>query len=228
MCGKIVSVLLLSSLLITSCGDTDRKEGWGSSDGMYATYSIWGEEDKELATVFFQFQKEGSRGMATSLKHPSKIFLDGTIMTADSAKETGAFYELQIPSDDFAGVHKILFIDEDKTEYEEEFLFRPFSLKNVIADSLKRKDLVLYFEGLPDSATIRVVITDTALDGEGINEEIMVKNNQLDLRKLLPVVANGPIMMQLFREEEKLLNKSYGKALVSLRYSLKREFELKD
>jgi hypothetical protein len=56
-----------------------------------------------------------------------------------------------------------------------------------------------------------------------------VHNNQLDLRKFLRGISNGPINLHLYKEEEKLLNKdSSGWGELSITYGLKREFELKD
>jgi hypothetical protein len=72
-------------------------------------------------------------------------------------------------------------------------------------------------------------MTDTTLDGEGVNEMDTIHNNQLDLRKFLPSITNGPVTLQLFKEEDRLINKEHSeRAEISITYSLKREFELKD
>jgi hypothetical protein len=191
--------------------------------------TLFGEKKERICECFFQFQSGGPDGSALVLNKPAKVLLDNHLLIADSARETGVFYELQIPLEDFDGPHTITFIDADQKEYRQEFSFAPFRLKNEIADTLNRNEMVLDVEGLKDNTLVRVVITDTTVKGDGINEMDTVRNNQLDLRKFLPAVSNGPINLHLYKEEERLLNKeSSGWGEISITYGLKREFELKD
>lgn len=227
LCRRFIVLMLLVTVLVASCLDTERTgEEWKGS--IYTSYSVWGEEDKELVTAFFQFHPGNPDRKAIGLKEPARIFLDGVLLQADSARESGVFYELQLPLPDFTGKHTIRYIDTDNKEHEEEFFFQPFRLLNVIGDTLKRKDLILRFEGLQDKDNIRVVMTDTTFGGDGINEIVIVQNNLLDLSKLLPAIANGPIILNLFKEEERLLDNIGAMGEISITYSLKREFELKD
>jgi hypothetical protein len=53
-----------------------------------------------------------------------------------------------------------------------------------------------------------------------------VVNGQLDLREFLPAVANGPLVLHLFKEEDRSLKTQNGR--ISITYGLKKEFELKD
>ena len=69
-------------------------------------------------------------------------------------------------------------------------------------------------------------MTDTSLEGDGVNEVDSVVNGQLDLREFLPAVANGPLILHLFKEEDRSLKTQNGK--ISITYGLKKEFELKD
>jgi len=221
-----LTILLVSFSILSSCKNEEEKKSKGD---IYAKYNIWGEEGKEFVNAFFQFQSGGPDGSALVLNKPAKVLLDNHLLIADSARETGVFYELQIPLKDFDGPHTITFIDADQKEYRQEFSFAPFRLKNEIADTLNRNEMVLDVEGLKDNTLVRVVITDTTVKGDGINEMDTVRNNQLDLRKFLPAVSNGPINLHLYKEEERLLNKeSSGWGEISITYGLKREFELKD
>ena len=94
--------------ILFSCTNADDKESQGE---VYAKYTIWGEEGKELVNVFFQFHSGGPGGPALVLTGPAKVLLDKHLLIADSAKETGVFHELQIPIEDFEGAHTITFID---------------------------------------------------------------------------------------------------------------------
>ena len=223
---KFLVTLLVSFGILHSCRNGEAEKSRGD---IYAKYSIWGEEGKELVNVFFQFQSGGPDGQALSLINPAKVLLDNNFLIADSAREGGVFYELQMPVEDFDGAHTITFIDADKKEYRQEFSFTSFRLKNKIGDTLNRNEMVLNVEGLKENELVRVVITDTSFEGDGVNEMDTVRNNQLDLRKFLRAISNGPINLHLYKEEERLLNNgSSGWGEISITYGLKREFELKD
>ena len=223
---RLLTILLVSFGILSSCKNEEEKK---SKRDIYARYSIWGEEGKGFVNAFFQFQSGGPDGPALRLNKPAKVLLDNHLLTADSATETGVFYELQIPAEDFEGPHTITFIDVDQKEYRQEFSFIPFRLKNVTGHTLTRKEMVLDVEGLKDNALVRVVITDATFEGDGVNEMDTVRNNQLDLRKFLPALSNGPINLHLYKEEDRLLNReSFGGGEISITYGLKREFELKD
>jgi len=219
-------LLLAGAGALFSCRNGDKKN---EKAEVYAKYAIWGEEGKEFVNAFFQFQSGGPDGPALILKGSAKVLLDNHLLIADSARETGVFYELQIPVENFEGGHTITFINEDEKQYKQEFFFTPFRLKKKMGDTLNRSEMVVDVEGLKDKALVRVVIADTTFEGEGVNEIDTVLNNKLDLRKFLRDVSNGPINLHLYKEEERLLNEeSSGWGEISITYALKREFELKD
>ena len=216
-------------ILVTAAGscknNPDRRY---VATGLYAKYSIRGEEGKEFVTAFFQFFDDPI-GRALVLREPAKVFLDDSLLAVDSAKETGGFYEIQIPIEDFTGTHTIRFIDAENEEHREEFSFTPFRLIKEVNDSFNRNDMVFEVEGLQDQDLVRVVITDTSFESEGVNEMDTVISQRLDLRKYLPAVSNGPVTLFLFKEEERSLkNPASPRGTISITYSLKREFELKD
>src|SRR5687768_12785212 len=216
---KFLILLLTGLCFLSSCRDSEDRNNSGD---VYAKYSIWGEEGKEFVNAFFQFQSGGPDGKTLLLKEPAKVFLDDHLLIPDSARETGVFYELQIPVEDFDGDHTITFINADQKEYKQQFSFTPLRLKNEIGETLSRNKMVLDVEGLKENALVRVVITDTSFKGEGVNEMDTVRNNQLDLRKFLRVISNGPINLHLYKEEEKLLNKdSSGWGELFITYGLK-------
>jgi hypothetical protein len=225
MCKRLLLFLIISVAIAVSCKNFDRRD---VSIALYANYSIRGEEGKEFVTAFFQFFDDPVE-RALVLREPAKIFLDDNLLSPDSAKETGGFYEMQIPIQDFTGAHTIRFIDAENREHREEFSFTPFRLTNEVRDSFNRKDMVFRIEGLEDQDIVRVVITDTSFESEGVNEMDTILNQRLDLRKYLPAISNGPVTLYLFKEEERSLeNKPSKRGTISITYSLKREFELKD
>src|SRR5688572_18642631 len=124
MCKWLAFLFLIISVSLSSCLSDDREE---PSRDIYANYSISGEEGREFVTVFLQFS-HGPENFASVLKDPAKVFLDDVLLTADSAQESGAFYEVQLPIEDFAGRHVIRYVDEAQKEHREEFSFVPFQV----------------------------------------------------------------------------------------------------
>src|SRR5215204_6888575 len=121
MCRREGFFLLVMPVILVSCLSNDKEE---RGTDMYANYSNSGEEGKEFVTVFLQFS-DGPEDIASVLKEPAEVFLDNQLLTPDSAKESGAFYEIQIPLDEFAGSHTIRYLDDNQKEYKEEFSFLP-------------------------------------------------------------------------------------------------------
>ena len=228
MCGRAFILIVFVSFLIISCRDKERSN-WDGNKNIFASYNFWGEEGKEFITAFFQFHAGEEEDPGFVLDEPAKVYLDDVLLMPDSARQSGVFYEMQIPIKRFAGKHTIRFIDRNNKEYSEEFSFTPFGLLNKLPDTVKRDNLILHFKGLNEKDVLRVVMTDTAFKSEGINEIDTVYNNLLDLRKFLNAITNGPVTLHLYKEEEQLLHeKGYGKGIISITYALKREFELKD
>src|SRR6187397_2623725 len=95
-------------------------------EAVFFDYEVWAEEDKEDVTVNLQYRMGGKNGTTLVLDEPSKVILDGEQLKVDSAKVTGAYYEVQRPLASFTGKHTINFTDVNNKEYNEEFAFTPF------------------------------------------------------------------------------------------------------
>jgi len=225
MCKWYLLITIIIFVIIPSCNDNGMPEN-KSLDSIYATYVISASEGDELVTALVQFHSGRSDGPGIFLKEPSKVLLDEKLLTPDSARESGVFYELQEPIEELEGKHTIRLIDEEGKEYREEFVFTPLELTEEMPETISRKEVVLKFKDIMEKQPVRVVMTDTSIDGEGINEIDTIINNRLDLTRLCSGVTNGPVMLQLFCEQEGWL-KSY-KGEIYITYTLKREFELKD
>ena len=191
---------------------------------------MWAEEGKADVTVNLQYRMGGKNGTTLVLDEPSKVILDGEQLKLDSAKVTGAYYEVQKPLSSFTGKHTINFTDVNKKEYNEEFEFTPFTLEPDVPSKLNRGDLVFNFKGLDSVDYLSVILIDTSFTSADINDVDTVRNGQLVIKAdRLSALINGPIHLQFYREQTlplKKATKEGGKFMIT--YGLKRDFELKD
>jgi len=194
-------------------------------DAVFFDYIIRGDEDDSNVTLYLQFRIGGSNGYSVTLKDPAKVELDGELISVDSAKLTGAYYEIQKPAESFAGKHTITFTDFNKKVYAEEFEYKPFSMATEL-DDVSREDLVFDLEGLDKEDYLHVSLTDTSFASRDIVELDTVRDGKLIIpaHKLRNVV-DGPITLLLSKETQKVIkNGIHGR--ITVRYGLKREFEL--
>jgi len=228
--NRRLPIFLLISLFTISCTSNEI----GSSkdvnpEAIYFDYKIWGEEADSDITVMLQYRFGGINGTTLMLEEPSKAELDGQPIKADSSRMTGAFYEVLKPVKNFAGHHTIVFTDLNKKEYKEEFNFQPIAFRTIVPGVIKRGDLIFELDGLDPVDYVRVLLTDTSFESEGINRVDTVRNGRVILSlKDLKTVVNGPVTLELYKEEEKpLKNPTNEGGKISLTYGLKREFTLK-
>lgn len=198
-------------------------------DAIYFDYEVWADETNPDVTVHLQYRMGGKNGTTLILDEPSRVRFDGEELKLDSAKVTGAYYELQKPTTSFAGKHTITFTDLNKKEYKEEFEFVPFTLDS-LSPVMNRGDLVFTFKGLDSVDHLDVALTDTSFKSADINETETIKNGRLVISaERLSALVNGPINLQFYKEAVKPVKngtKEGGRILI--RYGLRREFELKD
>ncbi len=230
MIRLIILICLSTFILLISCNDDEIGHSKDvNPDAVFFDYKIRGEEKDSNVTVYIQFRMGGPNGITILLNEPAKVQLDGEEIIADSAKLTGAFYEIQKPSRSFSGKHTILFTDLNGKEYSEEFVYQPFKLKTKIPAIVHRVDLAFDFENLETEDCIRVTATDTSFTSRDINEIDTPKNGRLIIpADKLKNLVNGPITLQLSKETERPVKngtREGGKIVVS--YGLQREFELK-
>jgi Cu/Ag efflux protein CusF len=219
------------TLILTSC--TSNEVGNSKDvnpDAIFFDYRIRGDEKDSSVTVYIQYRMGGPNGTTLVLNDPARVQLDSEILNVDSARLSGAFYELQKPSHEFAGRHIILFTDLNKKEYKEEFVYQPFRLKVKIPAVIKRNDLVFDLEGLEPLDYINVSATDTSFTSKDINRIDTVKNGRVTITTdELNALVNGPITIQFIKEIEKPVKKGTKEGgRITVSYGLQREFELKD
>ena len=224
----IIATLLLTPLIYCTNNEEKPLKKKVFYNGVYRLYSISGAEDEDWVNCYLQF-RSGKNGYSIVLDQPEEIYFDNKLLVPDSTLEKEYFYELQLPAAGFAGRHTITYEDKNGEQYADEFMYTPFSLTTELTDRVSRKNLVLELAGLEEGEELRVVMTDTSFQSKGINEFYPVANGQLDLRPhLKDQIKNGPVVLQLFKEQEKPLQSSSANGEISITYALKREFELKD
>jgi len=224
----LISLFTISSL--TACRDNERSNSKDvNPDAIFFDYKIRGEEKDSNVTVYIRYRMGGPTGTTIALNEPAKVQLDGEIITVDSAKLAGAFYDIQKPSKSFPGNHVILFTDFNNKEYKEEFEYKPFKLKTKIPAVIDRGDILFDFEGLEGGDYIRVTAVDTSFMSRDIHEIDTPKNGQL----LIPAdklknLVSGPITLLLSKETERSVkNGTKGGGRIAISYGMQREFELR-
>lgn len=221
-------ILIATTLLYTACNS--KKTGSKDIDPqtIYFDYQVWGDEGTDAVTVMLQYRLAGKNGPTLLLEEPGKVELDGELIKADSSKITGAFYEIQKPVKEFTGKHTIVFTDINLKQYSEEFLFQPFAFVDPLPDSLPRGDITFELEGVEKKNYIRIVLTDTSRQHDGINRVDTVTNGRIIItEKDLRDISNGPVHLELIKEEErKVKNGTPEGGRMSISYGLKREFKL--
>ncbi|MBD0278253.1 MAG: hypothetical protein ICV81_09865 [Flavisolibacter sp.] len=225
----VLTIFFLISL--TAC--SHRRTGEGDkvdSDRIYFDYKIHGEEDKDEVTCLLQFHYNSPRGNTVLLEKPSTVKLDGEEISADSTPMTGAFYEIQKPRESFAGRHTITFIDLNNKQYKEEFSFTPFTLRTDLPEVVKRQDLQLSVDGVKDTDSLGILLTDTSFVTDDVQAVLNVSEGKLHIPlELWQHVSSGPVNMQLFKEEERPINRgTKNRGQITIAYRLNREFILED
>jgi hypothetical protein len=229
-------VLFLMTIMVvicfTGCKEEDKKVVQGLPlRSIYLDYQVWGEEEKEYVTVLIRLFENSNFKRPVALPAPGFVELDGQVLTADSSEMAGHFYEIQFHIDDFDGMHKITIADTWGQQASEEFEFSSFALREEIPDLVtKRNDFTLPILGLKDGEFVRVIMIDTVFSTTDINRLDTLRNNEIVIeRQALQNVANGPVSLLLFKEEEEQVYAPElygGKKMVT--FGLKRELELVD
>ena len=135
--GFIFLLVFVSACTNNTIGDKKSVD----PDAVFFDYIIRGDEDDSNVTLYLQFRIGGPNGYTLTLKDPAKVELDGEIIAVDSARLTGAYYEIQKPAETFTGKHTITFTDFNKKVHSQEFEYKPFSLETELED-VNRGDLV--------------------------------------------------------------------------------------
>lgn len=225
-------LLLFVSVLLSACNNVENtKQKNIDPEAIFFTYKIWGEEGNNDVTCMIQYRHGSPDGTAFLLKSPGKVALDGEVLIADSIRLSGVYYEKVKPLTEFSGKHTIDFTDSKGRPFTTDFEFIAFSLVADLPQKIQRKPFRIKLKNFPAAKTaLSLTMTDTAFATEDVNQIYMVTNSEITITdEMLSRLKNGPIALQLTRDEEKQLKygtKESGK--VSISYGLRREFDLVD
>ena len=219
-----VGIFLFTTVIVAGCTNRDQVY---NTDSLFFDYTINAEEGSEMVTVKLQFKRNSVTGKAIEVK--GKVEFDGQVIKSDSTELSGFYYEIQKPLNLFTGKHTIVFTAPDNKQYKQEFEFTPFTIENELPEQVSRQPFTIKLNNFPQRETpVRLVMLDTAFESEGINEEIPIVKGELVIDDfILRQLKSGPIIMEIYREQEiplKQSTKAGGRLAIT--YSLRREFEL--
>ena len=222
-------LVVFAICLFGGCTAEDHSKNNVDPDAIFFVYNIWGEEGKDDVVVMLQYLSGGSTGKAIQFSEPASVLLDGEVLYADSTVMSGAYYEAQLPLEDFIGKHSIVFTDVNGREYKEDFQFVPVTLITDIPPVVERGNLTLQLDGVKPGDKLRVMITDTSFTTDDMNQVFIVDDNTINIQKQqLQNIASGPVTLQIFKEEELPIENGTRKGgRISITYGLTREFDLK-
>ena len=213
-------------MILISCSEEDT--ALPDPGQLYLDYKISGEEGNPDATIHLRFRVGGPDRRTVALPKNASVIFDGQTLPVDSTEYTGTYYETQRRLDSLTGIHTILFKDWNGKEYKEEFSFNKFSLQSELPDTIIRGDLEFIFTSADTDFPVLIVLTDTTFETRDINENRNVTNNRLTITaEELQFVSDGPIFMEILKEEDLGLKNPTGKGgKLIVSYGLKRQFHL--
>lgn len=222
--------LLLLCTFIACKERTSSADGDANPDRIYFDYAVSGEEERNEVTCLLQFRNGGPEGPTLIMEKPAKVELDGKEIEADSTAITGAYYEVQIPLENFIGQHTITVTDVNNKRYTETFRYTSFSLAEELPDAVQRGDVTLRLQGVQNADQLQLIITDTAYATDDVIATLPVQNGRVVInQQLWEAVSNGPVIVQITKQEERpVSNGTQAGGRLTLSYSLRREFELVD
>jgi hypothetical protein len=222
--------ILLVPLSFLGCTNREIRYEMPDPNNIYLDYIAWGDEESGNITVKLQFRAGGPNQESVVLEAPSRVRLDSLPLEPDSTKFSGPYYELIIPAAEFGGTHTIVFTDNQNKDYSTRFEFPVVRFSTEPPVIIGRKDLLLDLDGLTPGGQIRVLLTDTSYYGRGIEKVDSIDGGPVSItREDLRDLKGGPVYLELFREEDKVLKDTTNvRGRFYLSYSLTRNLILTD
>jgi hypothetical protein len=225
--------MFFAMIISFACRNRDKEAELRSSkevspESIFLDYQVMGEEGNDSITLLLQFRSGGEYGGTLLLDSPSTVQLDGELIKGDSARVTGAYYEIQKPVETFAGHHSIFFSYDENKIYKQDFQFQPMTFLTELPAVVYRDSLVLSLKGLDAGDVVRVVLTDTLFGSEGVDRLDTVTNGHIIItREELKTLTYGPVQLQLVKESETAIKNGRRRSgRLYMSYRLKREFLL--
>ncbi|RYE27019.1 MAG: hypothetical protein EOP48_34750, partial [Sphingobacteriales bacterium] len=162
-------ILCSMVLLVAACNSGDKKSAVSKQPSkLYMDYKVTAEDGSENVVILLQFKNKKDDDKSIVLESGSQVTLDGEVVTADSASQTGVYYEVQRPLQGFAGKHTIVLTDKEGNAYEQEFEFNPVVLEGLPA-VISRQDLKISLGNSLKEEKVQVLLTDTVFETADIN-----------------------------------------------------------
>jgi hypothetical protein len=222
--AKSLLFLVIFSVVVNACRQKD------APPDLFFDYRVWGDEESGMITVRLQYRTGGLDGQPIPLPPQTVVAFDGFRVHPDSSRRNGPYYEADRPADGFGGIHRIEFTAPGAAAITEEFGFPLFSLATPLAEDLPRQDIVLQFEGLKDGDLVNTLVNDTSFLGRGIDRMDTVRDGRILITRTdLLNLANGPIHLEIYKEDERRLKKGGQQGgRLWLSYGINCEFELRE
>ena len=230
--NKFITFFFLWMIIVlVSCINNETGNRKSVNPGsIYFDYQVWGDEGSNEVTIKLQYRYRNAEGITILPEHTGKVEFDGKVLEADTSRMNGFYYESILPLENFGGKHSIVFTDLTNKQYKEEFGFPIIYLKTEVPSIISRKNLVLEIAGSDTNEIVRVLLTDTSFYSRDIDKKDTIRNGKITLtQRDLENLKNGPVHIEIFNEEERTLKEATkAGGWLSLSYSIKRVFELKD
>jgi hypothetical protein len=229
--------LLLTPIFITACNNGKESDPNGivllgdlDMEDIYLDYRLTANEGDDNLNIVLQFREYDEEGRTLLIGEDGRVLLDGRELQADSAEMSGAYYEIQVPIETFAGDHEITLEGPGKSIIEK-FHFQPMTLAEALPDTIRRQEgWTLHLEGTDDGDPVRTLMVDTSFFSDEINRVDTVRNGVLRIRPAdLEQLNPGPIQLELYRElEGPIQEETRAGGRFSRSFSLRRSFILAD
>ena len=230
--NKFITFFFLWMIIVlVSCINNETGNRKSVNPGsIYFDYQVWGDEGSNEVTIKLQYRYRNAEGITILPEHTGKVEFDGRVLEADTSRMNGFYYEAILPLENFGGEHSIVFTDLTNKQYKDEFDFPIIYLKKELASIISRKNLVLELAGSDTNEIVRVLLTDTSFYSRDIDKKDTIRNGKITItQRDLENLKNGPVHIEIFNEEERTLKEATkAGGWLSLSYSIKRVFELKD
>lgn len=175
---------------------------------VYMDYSIL-YNGGDSVTCHLQYRFAGENGTTLILSEPSKVEIDGSLITVDSSSFSGAYYQKNFAINSFKGDHEISFTDVNGKTITEKFNFHNVQVENIEPVIYTQNEMVLKFKDAQEEDVVEINIADTSNETNDLNIRSKLVNNKLiitpaQLQQLKP----GTCKFSIFQTEERPLKTS--------------------
>jgi hypothetical protein len=229
MYKSFACIVVIFTIALLACNSTPDTVAVRDHGPLYYICKVEADEEYGYVNIWVQIKKFDEEGEVVLLD-PGQVQLDNEPLLLDSARLSGAFYEIRKSIENFTNKHTLVITRNNGKKYSETFEWSPLLLDVDLSGAVTRGSLILPLRGVKENDQIRLNLIDTSFRTPDINDAFLVHNGQIQVGKeVLSKVANGPVTLELHKEnEQKTDDTSNIKGVIQSIYSLRREFDLID